>query len=73
MTEMEALVDQRHKDDDMWSKESYARFVRDEQAWLDRRASLQRKCDREAADGMQHYHEMQNDISKKTDRYNQRI
>jgi len=62
MTEMEALQDKRNNDDDIWSKDSYARFVRDEQAWLDRRASLQRKCDREAADGMQHYNDMQSDI-----------
>lgn len=43
------------------------RFVRDEQAWLDRRASLQRRCDLEAAEGMQNLMKIGQDIDLKTE------
>ena len=49
------------------------RFVRDEQAWLDRRNSLQRRCDKEAAEGMQHLQNMNNDIQLKADNRQQII
>lgn len=54
MTEMEALTEKHRQDDASHSTQSYMRFVRDEQAWLDRRHSLQKRCDKEAADGMLH-------------------
>ena len=67
MLEMEALTEKHHQDDLQWSKDSHMRFVRDEQAWLERRASLQRKCDKEAADGLSHLNAMNSDTQQKAD------
>ena len=62
MQEMEDLTEKHRQDDLQYSKDSHYRFCRDEQAWLDRRASLQRRCDKEAADGMTHLGNMNSDI-----------
>ena len=73
MVEMEELTERHRQDDEQWSKDSYARFVRDEQAWLDRRASLQKRCDKEAADGVKHLQEMTDDTNLKNDNRNKHI
>ena len=55
------------------AQQAYLRATRNEQAWLDRRHSLQKQMDLESVDAMTHLKELNADIDLKTANFNRNI